>query len=121
MDTPTQTPPPKPVRKAGPNCALSTGSAARASAARMEDALRQIEDLVGRCVSNPGLENNVVEMVAKLADRHDALRELAIAAGDFVHNIEHQHVTGGAAVRDDGCYMRLRGMTTRAGFYSPNT
>lgn len=86
----------------------------------MEDALRQIEDLVGRCVSNPRLENNVVEMVAKLADRHDALRELAIAAGDFVHNIEHQHVTGGAAVRDDGCYMRLRGMTTRAGFYSPN-
>lgn len=50
----------------------------------------------------------------------EAREEIAVAAGDFVHNIEHRHVTGGAAVRDDGCYMRLRGATTRAGFYSPN-
>lgn len=77
--------------------ALAPGSAARASAARMEDALRQIEDIVGRCVSNPGLESNVVEMVEKLAQSHERLKRYCSALEEQSDSIglqKAQHIAG---------------------------
>lgn len=47
-------------------------------------------------------------------DRHiDHLKAVLKAAQDFVSNVEAGHVYGAGPVRDDGCYMRLRGAVSR--------
>lgn len=85
------------------------GSAVRASAARMEDALRQIEDIVGRCVRNPGLESNVVEMVTKLADKHDALITLLQQMLDVTENCDETGYADGVGFVDiDELHERVR-------------
>ncbi len=53
-----------------------------------------------------------------MAQKRDALRErdalvdkiatLRHEVADFVHNVEHQYVTDGARVREDGAYHRLK-------------
>lgn len=55
-------------------------AASNDSASRSQDGLRQIEDIVGRYISNPGLEFNVVEMVLKLAEVYERTAEKLAAA-----------------------------------------